>query len=57
MNYNKFYNVWQGFAKPKRQLLLERTTIPAQIEPDDFLALTTDEEELQRRIKERFGKL
>ena len=44
--YKSFYNAWQGFAKPKRQLLLERTIIPAHITPDDFLALTTDEEEM-----------
>jgi hypothetical protein len=50
-NYKQFYNAWHGFAKPKRQLLLERTTIPAMISPDDFLALTTDAEELERIIK------
>jgi hypothetical protein len=56
MNYNKFYNAWQKFAK---QLLLERTVVAVQIEPDDFLALTTDQEELKRimnqpSIKEPF---
>lgn len=58
-NYNKFYNVWTSFAKPKRQLLLERTIVAAQIKPDDFLALTTDAAELERimtkpSIKEPF---
>jgi hypothetical protein len=58
-NYRQFYNAWQGFAKPKRELLLERTVVAAQIEPDDFLTLTTDQEELKRimsqpSIKEPF---
>ena len=47
-NYNKFYNAWSSFAKPKRQLLLERIIVAAQIRPDDFLALTTDAAELER---------
>lgn len=59
-NYKNFYNAWQSFAKPKRELLLERTVVPASIKPDDFLALTTDEEELKRimdtpSIKEPFN--
>jgi len=59
-NYKQFYNSWMGFAKPKRELLLERTVVLAEIKPDDFLALTTDEEELKRimdapSIKEPFS--
>ena len=48
MNYKNFYNAWVGYAKGTRQLLLERTVVPASIRPDDFLALTTDAEELER---------
>jgi hypothetical protein len=47
-NYRQFYNAWQGFAKPKRELLLEEISISAKISPDDFLALTTDAEELKQ---------
>lgn len=59
-NYKNFYNAWVGYAKGKRQLLLERTVVPASIRPDDFLALTTDAEELERiknfpSIKEPFN--
>lgn len=59
-NYKQFYNAWRGFTKPKRELLLERTVVPAAIKPDDFLALTTDAEELKRiqdypSIKEPFN--
>ena len=58
--YKQFYNAWQSFAKPKRELLVERTIIPAGIKPDDFLSLTTDAEELKRiqdypSIKEPFN--
>lgn len=43
----------------EHRLLLERTIVPAQISPDDFLALTTDANELKRimtqpSIKEPF---
>jgi hypothetical protein len=55
MNYKNFYNAWQGFAKPKRQLLVERTEIPAHIKPEDFLALTADAAEMEK-IKKSFAK-
>lgn len=46
-NYKQFYNSWQSFAKPKRQLLLEVATIPAKISVNDFLNLTTRPDDLQ----------
>jgi hypothetical protein len=56
-NYKMFYDAWLGFAKPKkakRQLLLENTQIAAYIKPEDFLALTTDAEEMES-IKRTFA--
>ncbi len=41
-NYKQLYNAWQSFAKPKRQLLLERVEVPAKLYVGNFLKLTTN---------------
>jgi len=46
-NYKQFYNSWQSFAKPKRQLLLEELKLPISIEIGDFLRLTTTPQDLE----------
>lgn len=40
-NYKQFYNAWQSFAKPKRELLLEEVRFQTQMNVAHFLALTT----------------
>ena len=40
-NYKQFYNAWQSFAKPKRELLLEELRFQTQMNVAHFLALTT----------------
>ncbi len=50
-NYKNFYNAWQSFAKPKRELLLENMRIPVKFNVGDYLRLTTDVE-LMKMIKD-----
>lgn len=46
-NYKHLYNAWLGFAKPKRQLLLERVEVPVKLYIGSYLKLTTDDELMQ----------
>jgi hypothetical protein len=55
-NYKQFYNAWQGFAKPKRQLLLERVELPVKFYVGDYLRLTTNSELLNAIKDDIFAK-
>lgn len=59
-NYKQFYNAWQGFAKPKRQLLLEDVGgEKVDVVSERFLFLTTpkkDYDTIQNFIKTKEPK-
>ena len=54
MNYNKFYNAWTSYAKPKRELLLEESNPTVRMKAKDFFKLlpgTQTQDDLEKLDK------